>query len=179
MNPEDIGSKSAAVFYCAPSTLRFDSTINYRRCAVSFPMSVKRYRSIDFLCAQLFRWKSLRLSDTNPVNFDPDWSSAYQAFRHRTLNPSRSIFLSPFFLSLICIARIKDIRPFVHRPYSSAFLNSFCNDSTRTYRNKICPRTIEPLCCVNNLGRINLIRSLTLRIRTVIMEADLFIQNQF
>lgn len=48
MNLEDIGSTSAAVFYCTPSTLRFDATINYWRCAVSFLMSVKRYCRLIF-----------------------------------------------------------------------------------------------------------------------------------
>ena len=93
LNPEDIGSTSAAVFYCAPSILRFDTTINYRRCAVSFLMSVKRYRRLIFYVHNFSVGKFAALQYESGKLWSWRSPSAYQAFHHRTLNPSCTIFL--------------------------------------------------------------------------------------
>jgi len=137
MNPEDIGSTSAAVFYCAPSTLRFDTTINYQRCAVSFLMPVKWYRRLIFYVHNFsagkfaaFRYESGKL-----------WSwrspSAYQAFHHWMLNSSCTIF----FFTIDLNSKNKDICPFVRSYFSSAFLFYFFVMVLGTYRNKVWPWT--------------------------------------
>lgn len=166
--PEDMGSTSTAVYFIVRPEhplARFDTTINYRRCAISFLMSVKRYRRLIFYARNFSAGKVCGF----PMVSDELWRGPSRLTKislFEWLKPEYcSIFfffisLSLFF-SLICRARIKDICMSVcstfHRFFSGfIFFLFFTIYFTRIYRNKIRHKS-PPFCCANNLRWTSLV----------------------